>query len=100
MRVDFQTQIKLKRTEFYTELITHKNERMKTKNFFSKLLTAILFAVVVLASVPAWNAIDEYRELSSANQVQQSELPVTGQTSAPETAKVTKIILRYLTARF
>lgn len=73
---------------------------MKTKNSFSKLLAAILFAVVVLASVPAWKAIDEYREFGSANSIQQSELPVTGQTSAPETAKVTKIVLRYLTARF
>lgn len=73
---------------------------MKTKNSFTKLLTAALFAVVVLASVSAWKAIDEYRELSSANQVQQSELSVTGQTAATETAKVTKIVLRYLTARF
>lgn len=73
---------------------------MKTKNSFTKLLTAALFAVVVLASVSAWKAIDEYRELSSASQVQQSELSVTGQTAAPETAKVTKIVLRYLTARF
>ena len=73
---------------------------MKTKNSFSKLLAAILFAVVVLASVPAWKAIDEYRAFSSVNSIQQSELPVAGQTTTPETAKVTKIILRYLTARF
>ncbi len=73
---------------------------MKTKNSFSKLLAAILFAVVVLASVPAWKAIDEYREFGSANSIQQSELAVAGQTTTPETAKVTKIILRYLTARF
>lgn len=84
----------------FTELITHKNECMKTKNSFSKLLAAILFAVVVLASVPAWKAIDEYREFGSANSIQQSELPVAGQTAASETAKVTKIVLRYLTARF
>ena len=73
---------------------------MKSKNSFSKLLAAILFAVVVLASVPAWKAIDEYREFGSANLIQQSELPVAGQTAASETAKVTKIVLRYLTARF
>lgn len=84
----------------YTELFTQKNECMKTKNYFSKLLAAILFAVVVLASVPAWKAIDEYIEFSSANLIQQSELPVAERATTPEVAKVTKIILRYLTARF
>lgn len=72
---------------------------MKTKNNFFKVMAFILFAVVLLASVPVWESIGEYQASRTEYAV---PLPqnTAEQATSPKMGRVIKIVVRYITARF